>query len=227
VKASITLSGEGGLPHLLIRVARHFRRSYRALRRQRRTAERNRAALARIRERGHEICLELGSGPKKGVNGWLTVDIVEGADLHWDLTRRLPFDDNEVSRIYCSHLLEHFGIRELVALLADCRRILRSGGVMSVAVPNARIYLDGYQASETFDGDRFFQYRPAVSQFGRIDIVNYIAYMDGAHRYMFDEENLLAVLRSADFSAVKLRGFDEELDRQDRDYESLYALAIK
>jgi len=43
--------------------------------------------------------------------------------------------------------------------------------------------------------------------------------MDGHHCYMFDEENLLAVLRSADFSAVKLRGFDEELDRQDRDYK--------
>jgi hypothetical protein len=35
-----------------------------------------------------------------------------------------------------------------------------------------------------------------------MDRLNYIAYMDGHHRYMFDEENLLRVLVQAGFADV-------------------------
>jgi hypothetical protein len=50
-----------------------------------------------------------------------------------------------------------------------------------------------------------------------------MAYMDGQHKYMFDEENLIFILKSKGFRNVKLRQFDPTLDLKERDYESIYA----
>jgi hypothetical protein len=45
--------------------------------------------------------------------------------------------------------------------------------------------------------------------------------MDGEHKYMFDEENILYILESN----VQLRPFDPSLDMKEREYESIYAEA--
>ena len=51
--------------------------------------------------------------------------------------------------------------------------------------------------------------------------------MDGHHRYLFDEENLINTLLTAGFKYAQLRNFDSNLDSKVRDYESIYALAKK
>jgi len=45
-----------------------------------------------------------------------------------------------------------------------------------------------------------------------MDQVNYIAYMDQLHKYMFDSENLVKTLSLAPFTKVSLRDFDESVD---------------
>ena len=60
-----------------------------------------------------------------------------------------------------------------------------------------------------------------------IDQLNYSAYMKDEHKYMFDEENLINTLKKAGFSNAQLRKFDKTLDLQERDYESIYAVAVK
>jgi len=221
-----------GAVNFVQRAARVCLRGVNSFRRDRQIGAHNRQKLAALRAAGREIWIELGSGPRPGTDGWTTVDLpgadlAQGADLFLDLNMPLPFADNEVSRIYCSHVLEHFYIQSLVKLVAECHRILRPGGVMSVAVPNARLFLDGYRNPESLDKELFLQYTPAVTDFGRMDIINYIAYMNADHRYMFDEENLIGVLRSAGFSRVALRDFDPTLDKKERHHESIYALAVK
>ena len=71
-------------------------------------------------------------------------------------------------------------------------------------------------------------YQPALIKTGSwIDQLNYIAYLDGLHHYMFDEENLVNTLKLAPFTKVNLRTFDDRLDKSRRDFTSIYALAIK
>src|SRR4026209_1809368 len=94
-------------------------------------------------EASSEVKLEIGAGQKTGTNGWTTLDLW-GADLSWDLTERLPFPDNSVAKIYSSHTLEHFWYSDLIRLLCDCRRILKPLGSISVCVPDASIYVQGY-----------------------------------------------------------------------------------
>ena len=170
------------------------------------------------------IKLELGSGAKKGEHGFITVDI-NGANITWDLKNGIPLQDNSVDLIYSSHLLEHIPFKELILFLKECRRVLKNNGVFSVCVPNAGNYLNAYFKGDTFEID---YYSPAIIETGsKIDQINYIAYMDGHHKYLFDEENLINTLLTAGFKYAQLRNFDSNLDSKVRDCESIYALAKK
>jgi len=172
------------------------------------------------------IFLELGSGPKKGTNGWTTIDI-RGADISCDLRKGIPLPNNCVDRIYTSHMFEHIPYTNLVSFIHECFRVLKLGGELSVCVPNARLYIQAYVDSLQFR-PREEGYKPAlVHTDSSIDQVNYIAYMGGEHHYMFDEENLVNTLKKAPFAQVMLRDFDPNLDQKARDFESIYARAIK
>ena len=177
-------------------------------------------------QRDGRIWLELGSGPKKGSNGWTTVDLV-GADIAYDLRKGIPLPNNSVDRIYTSHMLEHIPYKSLVLFLNECFRVLKIGGELSVCVPNAGYFIAAYIAKKEFisKADR---YAPAnVDTCSLIDQLNYIAYMDGQHNYMFDEENLINTIKKAPFSSVKSRSFDPAIDLEERHIESIYASALK
>jgi predicted SAM-dependent methyltransferase len=173
-----------------------------------------------------EVKVELGAGPVKGKNGWITIDQCDEADINWDLNMPLPFPDESVSIIYSSHVLEHFLYRDLMRLLADCSRVLKPGGSFSVCVPDASIYVQAYLNPETFDRS-FLAYKPAMVSDLKMDRLNYIAYMDGHHRFMFDAENLARVLTEAGLTDVRIRDFDFALDILERKYESIYAVGMK
>jgi SAM-dependent methyltransferase len=91
--------------------------------------------------------LNLGCGARFHA-AWTNVDLhpqSPGVRRH-DVTRPLPFDDAMFDAVYHSHVLEHLPRDRAPALLAECRRVLRPGGVLRVAVPDleqiARLYLD-------------------------------------------------------------------------------------
>ena len=172
------------------------------------------------------VKLELGSGPKKGANGWTTVDMSQ-ADISWDLRRGIPLPNDSVDRIYSSHLLEHIPYDQLLPFLRECRRVMKNSAEFSVCVPNFRFYVDAYKDGKLFRS-RDTWWEPGLVDTGSsIDQLNYLAYMKDEHKYMFDEENLINTLGKCGFSNVKLREFDEELDMKERDIDSIYAKANK
>jgi predicted SAM-dependent methyltransferase len=192
------------------------------------TQKKSKAIVQKLIAEENEIKLEIGSGEKKGKNGWTTLDMNDISDLNWDLRLGIPFPDNTVSAIYSSHLFEHLTFSEIQGLLNECKRVLKPKGTFSICVPNARLYIDAYLNNNS----KFLELKPsflgtAYNNTTRIDLVNYIAYMNGFHKYMFDEENILCILKKAGFNNVKPRQYDPETDLQGRDYESLYAIAEK
>jgi predicted SAM-dependent methyltransferase len=196
-------------------------------RRTERIAEKNRRNIDALLKSSDPIKLELGAGANRGIPGWTYADLNEDCDLTLDLRQPLPLPDNCVSMIYSSHLLEHFKYSDLLKFLEECRRVLEPGGIFSAAVPNARIYLDAYQSPQAFDPGIFCRYEPAYNYNSKLDYVNYMAYMDGHHRYMFDEENLLVILEKYGFRNVKLREFDMTLDMEVRNFQTIYACGVK
>jgi predicted SAM-dependent methyltransferase len=172
------------------------------------------------------IWLELGSGAKKGANGWTTIDMF-GADIRHDLRNGIPLPSGSVERIYTSHMFEHIPYKSLIIFINECFRVLKKDGELSVCVPNAGYYIRAYINGEIFSTANE-GYGPAlVDTNSLIDQVNYIAYMDDLHKYMFDEENLINTLKKANFRNVCLREYDADIDLKSRDYESIYAVAVK
>jgi len=192
------------------------------------TRERSSRVQARkiLRDSG-PIRLELGAGNKKGTNGWTTLDIVPGCDMYCDLAKGIPFPDRSVQSIYSSHFFEHLTYAQARILLDECLRVMASAGKFSICVPNARLYLEAYLSKGPALNAEFFRHRPAFNRTTKIDCVNYIAYMDGDHKYMFDEENLVFLLEQGGFKNVRVRAFDPALDLKERQYESIYAEGYK
>ena len=179
-----------------------------------------------IKER-KTIYLEIGAGNKKGKNGWITLDLTPDCDIYWDLNKGLPFPDESICKIYSSHVFEHFTFKEGQRLLDECLRVLKKGGIFSICVPNAKLWIDAYSNNKSLNKNQFFGYKLAYNNISQIDYVNYIAYMDGHHKYMFDEKNLIIILERKGFRNVRLRNFDPNLDLKERDFESIYAEAQK
>jgi predicted SAM-dependent methyltransferase len=185
---------------------------------------------ARIKElmRGREVVyLEIGAGDKQGDNGWITLDMTRNCDIYWDLREGVPFPNESISKIYSSHLFEHLSFRDAQSLLQECLRVLLPGGLFSICVPNTRIYAEAYLNKKNLDEEQFFQHKVAYHNVSPIDYLNYVAYMDGEHKYMYDEDNLVSILEKNGFRNSRLRGFDPELDSYERDFESIYAEAQK
>jgi predicted SAM-dependent methyltransferase len=216
------------LPDILLESAR-FLKNYLYHRKERkRISIKNQKVINSLLKEKEPIKLEFGSGENRLLKGWTTIDIYETCDLCLDLSLPLPFPDNCITQIYSSHFLEHFSFPDpMTGLLAESYRILKPGGIFSVAVPNARIYLNAYFKPEEFNPEEYCICRRALHDNSKMDYVNYMAYMDGEHRYLFDEENLLVILTKAGFKKVIIREFDPDLDLEERRYESIYAQGEK
>ena len=183
--------------------------------------------IVSYQKKQQKIFLDIGSGSRKGKNGWVTIALIRGADIFHDLRKGIPLPENSVDQIYASHVLEHIPFKELIILLNEIYRVLKKEGELSVSVPDASLFIKAYINKERFQpGDGF--YKPAVVDTGSlIDQINYVAYMDEEHKYLFDEENLINTLKKIPFKKVELRNFDKSLDSKVRDSESIYAIAIK
>ena len=171
--------------------------------------------------------LEIGAGNAVRKEGFISSDLSLKADYPFDLRFGLPFPSDSLELIYAEHVLEHLQYRDLMAALHDCYRTLRHGGVLSLVVPDAKIYLNAYFHPEKFDYKKYCLYDFGLSYKCKIDFVNYMFYMDSHHHFMFDDENILIILKDVGFKEVKLRSFDPHLDQEARRYESIYAEGIK
>lgn len=110
--------------------------------------------------------LNLGSGPN-ATEGWVCIDrspntwlsrvpaakrvlrsvgiLDDGHMADWDPEvvrgdiRALKYPDGSASAVYTSHTLEHIYLSEARLVLAEASRVLMPGGVIRIALPDARV----------------------------------------------------------------------------------------
>lgn len=140
-----------------------------------------------------------------------------------DLRKPLPFRDGFAEAIYGSHLLEHLYLVEAEALLRECNRVLRSGGILRLVVPDARAAVEEYLGARPFGDSDEKASLPAADRLnerlgfrdrhppaGSLPYRVYAALHDfHSHKWMYDEESLSAELEKAGFQDVRRMGYLE------------------
>lgn len=81
--------------------------------------------------------------------GWINLDLEPPAPevRKWDLRRGIPLAPGSVDAVYMSHVLEHLSRSDAKAVLLDALRVLRSGGVIRVVVPDLELQCREYLAA--------------------------------------------------------------------------------
>jgi predicted SAM-dependent methyltransferase len=181
--------------------------------------------------------------------GWVNIELKSTADFYfWDCRRGLPFSDNRVTAIYSEHVFEHFDPEtDATLFLRECLRCLRPGGVLRIVVPDAGAYLRAYgqswerlaaisQLEQTQEGwrEKRYNYKGIINVYRtQMQLINEVFRQGNQHKYAYDEETLVLVLRDAGFSRVIRQSFGISLDQdmapdnETRRAESLYVEAVK
>ena len=74
--------------------------------------------------------LDIGAGRHR-IEGFAPVDRKLGTEAY-----PLPYSSGSIDEIRASHVLEHFGWRDVHAVLGEWYRVLRPGGLLRIAVPD-------------------------------------------------------------------------------------------
>ena len=114
--------------------------------------------------------LNLGSG-FRNIPGYINIDNREStpADLVYDITTGLPYDDNSVDEVRAYDILEHIPIGQTVPLVEEIYRVLKPGGKFEHFTPST----DGRGAFQDPDHKSFW------------NINSWLYFMDDAHRALY------------------------------------------
>jgi predicted SAM-dependent methyltransferase len=100
--------------------------------------------------------LNLGCGARVHP-AWVNLDLTPAVpEVHrHDVCAGLPFADDSFDVVYHSHLLEHLQHHVVPGFVRECRRVLRPGGVLRLAVPDleqiCRLYLRALDSAAAGD----------------------------------------------------------------------------
>jgi predicted SAM-dependent methyltransferase len=219
------------------RASQGMKRALTDLRNEWRTHRLHRQAARRAScySKSQGLGLNLGCGDRM-LPGWINVDLCAKADLRLDLREPIPLPDGCSAIIYCEHFLEHLKYpEEALPFLKECRRLLATGGKLSIVVP------DLAYAVAIYDNHKE-DFRPWLEQTFRVKwedfwfpewcdavghVTSYIFHQNGEHKHLYDAESLSKVLVASGFSNVHQRDFDPALDSASREHGCLYMDARK
>ena len=137
-----------------------------------------------------------------------------------DLRKPLPFPENSICAIYGSHVLEHLYRVEADALIAECKRVLKPGGVLRLVVPDLQSLVLEYVKNRNGGStpttrwaaaDRLNEklaFRGAQPPRGNILFRFYALWKDfHSHKWMYDSDSLSHYLEVAGFQPVAQKEF--------------------
>ena len=128
-----------------------------------------------------------------------------------DATKKLPLDNNSVQCIYSSHMVEHLSRNQVLTFLREASRILKSDGILRIAVPDLRIVANKYFAEG--DADSFMEEilveAPPINSLKEKLILLITGYRH--HQWMYDGKSITLLLKNAGFKNVRVLAKGETL----------------
>lgn len=141
-----------------------------------------------------------------------------------DLSKKLPFKDNELEYVFSSHCLEHLSFDNAIEVLKEIKRVLVPGGIVRIVLPDLKFYIDKYLA-EKEEGNQL-----AADNF--VKNLHFISKGRDPHLWMYDVQSITKRLKDLDFKNVMERTFKKgdcmDVDILDnRPNDSLFIEATK
>ena len=143
----------------------------------------------------------------------------------YDMRKGLSFPDNSVEIIYCSHFLEHLSRHDAFSFMKECYRVLVTGGIIRIIVPDLAQYAQQYiqrlrqinqEASiNELPAERFLEdlgifEKESVNENMLIHLYQKI-YNKNIHKWMYDEYSLILLLKEQGFSNIQRKQSYESL----------------
>jgi len=157
--------------------------------------------------------LQIGGGWRR-LDGWLNSDIELAPDiLFMDATRPFPLRAGAFHYVFSEHMIEHVEYAGAQAMLRECRRVLRPGGVIRVVTPNlavvAAICAPCRSGPQQSYYDFFVQHFIPDGQPATPAAVANAFFRSWGHRFIYDEPTLRLLLEEAGFTDVVRRRLGE------------------
>jgi len=86
--------------------------------------------------------LNIGCGTKHLAN-FINADIVEPADVIFDVTKGIPYKDSNFDEVHCDNLLEHLDADQFKFVMNEIHRVLKPSGKLWLRVPDAENWFAG------------------------------------------------------------------------------------
>jgi len=95
-----------------------------------------------------ELYLHLGCG-RINHEKFVNIDGLPAPHIHYirEIDNLCPFKNNSVDLIYGSHCLEHFSHRKVSNVLSEWHRVLKTGGILRLSVPDFDVLCEIYKES--------------------------------------------------------------------------------
>jgi predicted SAM-dependent methyltransferase len=160
--------------------------------------ERKRAKSFQSRD---PLLLHLGSGGEHK-DGWVNMDLIgDPVEVAWDFAKPLPFADGSVDGIFNEHMFECLPIAVGDAFARDCYRVLKPGGILRIAVPDAGLLVESCVngGAGVIEETRPGRPTPILA----MQEIFYWYY----HHTMYDFETLELMCRAAGFTKIEQKSF--------------------
>lgn len=166
--------------------------------------------------------------------GWVDVDLLreEVKAERVDLSKKWPWENSSVERIYCEHFLEHLDRTtkndEAGLFMREAYRVLEAGGKIRIGVPNAALavyHLFQFEEGKDFEHEIKKHHPPWLHT--PMDHVQWSFRMNGGHKWAYDEQSLGYLMKSVGFEDVMPSPFDGEMDSEIRKIGTLYMIGRK
>ena len=132
------------------------------------------------------------------IPGFIHVDLCDFDHIDYKSSvDSLPFlSDNSAELIYASHVFEYFDSAQAPLVLAEWRRVLKTGGTLRLAVPDFQALVRVYEQTGELA-------RVIGPLFGRMKIVTPQGNSMLYHKTVYDESTLSEVLRVGGFAEIR------------------------
>ncbi|HOI82825.1 MAG TPA: methyltransferase domain-containing protein [Campylobacterales bacterium] len=127
-----------------------------------------------------------------------------------NIVNGLPFENNSIRGIYCSHILEHLSLEDFRSALKNTYKILELDGIFRLVLPDLEYEINKYIADSSADASVKFLKNVSLGQEKRVGgIVGFLRMFFGnsLHLWMWDYKSIKYELELAGFKDNKTSYF--------------------